>query len=42
MRDEVEAGDVGQRLEPLADAGELEPGREEAGGLGALSRADDC
>ena len=27
--------------QPVAHPGQLEPGREEAGGLGALSRADD-
>jgi hypothetical protein len=40
--DQVETGDLGERLEPRAEGRELEPGGQEAGGLGALSRADDC
>jgi hypothetical protein len=39
--DQVDAGDSGKPLHAVAEARQLEPGREEAGGLGALSRADD-
>ena len=39
--DEVEPGDRGEPAQPVAHPGQLEPGGEEAGGLGALSRADE-
>ena len=38
---EVEAGDRGQPVEPRGEGRVLEPGREEAGGLGALTGGDD-
>jgi hypothetical protein len=41
MGHEVEAGHLGQRLEPLPEGRQLEPRGEEAGGLGALSGAQD-
>ena len=41
VRDEVVAGGVAERGQLLTHAVELEPRGEEAGGLGALSRADD-
>lgn len=39
--DEVDAGRLGERGERLGRAGELEPRAQEAGGLGALTRAHD-
>ena len=38
---EVEAGDRGEPVEAVGEGGVLEPGGEEAGGLGALSGSDD-
>jgi hypothetical protein len=39
--DQVDAGNGRQPPHAVAEARQLEPGREEAGGLGALSGADD-
>jgi len=41
MLDQVDAGDRREPLHAVAESRQLEPGGEEAGGLGALSRADD-
>ncbi len=37
----VEPGDLGPTAEAVGDAVELQPGAEETGGLGTLSRGDD-
>ncbi len=39
--DEVEAGDRGQPAQPFAERGVLDPGGQEAGGLGPLAGSDD-
>ena len=39
--DEVEAGHGRQPGQPVGDVRQLEPGREEAGGLGTLAGSDD-
>ena len=41
MRDEVDAGRVGECLGPLTQTREVEPGGQESRGLGALTRADE-
>ena len=39
--DQVEAADRGEPAEPLGEGRVLEPGRQEAGGLGPLAGSDD-
>ncbi len=41
VRDEVDLGRLGMGGQPVTQSGQLEPRVEEAGGLGALTRADE-